>query len=88
MTAVPDNITIEYGAWIEVTFPLDPESSVVRDPTVAVEDWAPAPEVSDFEVWCEFDNDWAHTWRPSPYAQWFCRRCGSTNHKQRETEEI
>lgn len=89
MTGVPSNVYIdEEGEWIEITWPIDPVEVVpLHDEAVPPEDWAPAPEFSDFEVWCTFNERWEYTWRPSPDSAWFCRECGSTSHSQRDTEE-
>lgn len=49
-------------------------------------DFAPAPEFSAFDVWCDFAEEWAAEWRPGPDGPWFCRTCGATDHQRRDHE--
>lgn len=70
---------------VEVKLPiLEGEPDI--DDAVDLEDWAPAPEVSDFEAWCPAVERWASLWRPTPNLPWECRECGSTGHAVRDHE--
>lgn len=65
---------------------LTPLAELDDSDVIAPDDYAPAPEFSDFDVWCDFAEDWAAAWRPSPEGQWFCRNCGATDHRTRDHE--
>lgn len=67
---------------LDVFEPDEPDETEPIDP----EDFAPAPEFSGFEVWCDAAADWAAEWRPEPDGPWFCRLCGKTDHQRKDHE--
>lgn len=70
---------------VEIVMPaLDVDPDI--DDAVALEDWAPAPEVSDFEVWCERTDEWALLLRRTHGLPWECRACGALDHTPRDHE--
>jgi hypothetical protein len=56
------------------------------DEAIDDEDWAPAPEFSDFEVWCPEIPGWGHLLREARDQPWRCYTCGATDHHQRDHE--
>jgi hypothetical protein len=67
--------------------PYDLEPEV--DEAIADEDFVvEMPDFADYPVWCDFVDDWALAWRPGPDGPWFCKNCGSTDHRFRDQEEV
>lgn len=67
---------------VEVETELEELIEGLEDDVIDEADYAPAPEFSSFDVWCDTAEEWAAEWRPTPEDPWFCRLCGRTDHRR------